>query len=128
MANYAKTTVGKEGRVELHEKLGLTGAEISVNELPAGADVPFVHSHKENEEIYGILQYEKTEPQKQACTNHMAVIDGETVDLTAGDWLRIAPAAKRQFFAADDSGITYLCIQVKENSLEHFTATDAVMG
>ena len=51
MANYAKTTVDKEGRVELHEKLGLTGAEISVNELPAGAGVPFVHSHKENEEI-----------------------------------------------------------------------------
>ena len=117
MANYAKTTVGKEGRVELHEKLGLTGAEISVNELPAGADVPFVHSHKENEEIYGIL-----------AGKGKAVIDGETVDLTAGDWLRIAPAAKRQFFAADDSGITYLCIQVKEHSLAHFTATDAVIG
>lgn len=117
MANYAKTTAGKEGRVELHEKLGLTGAEISVNELPAGTGVPFVHSHKENEEIYGIL-----------AGKGKAVIDGETVDLTAGDWLRIAPAAKRQFFAADDSGITYLCIQVKENSLEHFTATDAVMG
>ena len=95
MANYAKTTVGKEGRVELHEKLGLTGAEISVNELPAGAGVPFVHSHKENEEIYGIL-----------AGKGKAVIDGETVDLTAGDWLRIAPAAKRQFFAADDSGIS----------------------
>ena len=117
MANYAKTAVGKEGRVELLEKLGLTGAEISVNELPAGAGVPFVHSHKENEEIYGIL-----------AGKGKAVIDGETVELTAGDWLRIAPAAKRQFFAAEDSGITYLCIQVKENSLEHFTATDAVMG
>ena len=117
MANYAKTAVGKEGRVELHENLGLTGAEISVNELPAGAGVPFVHSHKENEEIYGIL-----------AGKGKAVIDGETVELTAGDWLRIAPAAKRQFFAAEDSGITYLCIQVKENSLEHFTATDAVMG
>lgn len=58
--------VGKEGRVELHEKLGLTGAEISVNELPAGADVPFVHSHKENEEIYGIL-----------AGKGKAVIDGE---------------------------------------------------
>ena len=81
MANYAKTTVGKEGRVELHEKLGLTGAEISVNELPAGVGVPFVHSHKENEEIYGIL-----------AGKGKAVIDGETVDLTAGDWLRIAPA------------------------------------
>ena len=50
MANYTKTTIGKESRIELHEKLSLTGAEISLNELPAGANVPFVHSHKENEE------------------------------------------------------------------------------
>ncbi len=47
MANYTKTTIGKENRIELHEKLSLTGAEISLNELPAGANVPFVHSHKE---------------------------------------------------------------------------------
>ena len=46
MANYTKTTIGKEKRIELHEKLSLTGAEISLNELPAGANVPFVHSHK----------------------------------------------------------------------------------
>lgn len=117
MAKYTKATVGKEGRTELHEKLGLTGAEISLNELPAGAGVPFVHSHKENEEIYGVL-----------AGKGKAVIDGEDVSLSAGDWLRIAPAAKRQFFAAEDSGITYVCIQVKENSLEHFTATDAVVG
>ena len=45
------STIGKENRIELHEKLSLTGAEISLNELPAGANVPFVHSHKENEEI-----------------------------------------------------------------------------
>ena len=32
MANYTKTTIGKENRVELHEKLSLTGAEISLNE------------------------------------------------------------------------------------------------
>ena len=31
---------GKENRIELHEKLSLTGAEISLNELPAGANVP----------------------------------------------------------------------------------------
>nr|WP_270515044.1 cupin domain-containing protein [Coprococcus catus] len=85
MTNYTKTTIGKENRIELHEKLSLTGAEISLNELPAGANVPFVHSHKENEEIYGILS-----------GNGKAIIDG--------------------------------CIQVKENSLEHFTAEDAVIG
>ena len=66
MANYAKINVGNEGRVELHDKLGLTGAEVSVNQLPAGAGVPFVHSHKNNEEIYGIL-----------AGRGKAVLDGE---------------------------------------------------
>ena len=55
MTNYAKTNIGNEGRVELHETLSLTGAEISINTLPAGANVPFIHSHKTNEEVYGIL-------------------------------------------------------------------------
>ena len=55
MKNYTKTNIGNEGRVELHETLCLTGAEISINQFPAGASVPFVHSHKNNEEIYGIL-------------------------------------------------------------------------
>ena len=81
MTNYTKTTIGKENRIELHEKLSLTGAEISLNELPAGANVPFVHSHKENEEIYGILS-----------GNGKAIIDGEEISLSTGDWLKIAPA------------------------------------
>ncbi len=51
MANYAKTNIWNEGRVELHETLSLTGAEISINKLPVGANVPFIHSHKNNEEI-----------------------------------------------------------------------------
>ena len=55
MANYAKTNIGNEGRTDLHEILSLTGAEISINNLPAEASVPFVHSHKNNEEVYGIF-------------------------------------------------------------------------
>lgn len=43
MKNYTKTNIGNEGRTELHNTLGLTGAEISINSLPAGAGVPFVH-------------------------------------------------------------------------------------
>lgn len=116
MANYAKTNIGNEGRVELHETLSLTGAEISINNLPAGASVPFVHSHKRNEEIYGIL-----------AGKGKVVIDGEEIALTAGDWLRISPAAKRQFFAAEDAEISFVCIQTKEDSLGGFTADDAVV-
>ncbi len=41
MKNYTKTNIGNETRVELHDKLALTGAEVSINQLPAGAGVPF---------------------------------------------------------------------------------------
>ena len=116
MTNYSKTTVTNEARTELHSALSLTGAEISVNNLPAGSGVPFVHSHKNNEEIYAVISGKGT-----------AVIDGEKVELSAGDWLRISPSAKRQFSAAENSPLSYICIQVKENSLEAFTQEDAVI-
>ncbi len=116
MANFNKISVAKDARTELHDKLGLTGAEISINNLPAGAGVPFVHYHKKNEEIYFVIS-----------GKGQAVIDGETVDLAAGDWLRVAPKAKRQFSAAADEGISFICIQVRENSLEEYTADDAIV-
>ncbi len=78
--------------------------------------MPFVHAHKQNEEIYAIL-----------AGKGKAVIDGETVGLSAGDWLRVSPAAKRQFFASEEEAISYVCIQVKEGSLEGYTTDDAVM-
>ena len=116
MKNFSKVSIAQDARTELHDKLSLTGAEVSVNNLPAGACVPFVHSHKNNEEIYVVLS-----------GKGKAVVDGETVELAAGDWVKIAPAAKRQFFAADDSAISFACIQVKANSLKGYTADDAVI-
>lgn len=116
MTNFSKVSVAQDARTELHDKLSLTGAEVSINTLPAGASVPFVHSHKNNEEIYAIL-----------AGRGKAVIDGEDVELVAGDWLRISPAGKRQFFAAEDSAISFICIQVKENSLEGYTKDDAIV-
>lgn len=114
MKNYTKVNVGLESRTELHDQLNLTGAEISINNLPAGASVPFIHSHKQNEEIYGIL-----------TGKGKAVIDGETIQLAQGDWVVILPQAKRRIYAAEDTGIGYVCIQVKANSLEQYTIDDA---
>ena len=70
MSNFSKLSVQQDARVELHDQLSLTGAEVSINTLPANASVPFVHSHKNNEEIYVILS-----------GKGKAVIDDETVEL-----------------------------------------------
>ena len=53
------------------------------------------------------------------------MIDGEEITLAEGDWIKISPAAKRQFFADKNFPITYVCIQVKENSLDTYTMSDA---
>ena len=99
MNNYSKISLSENGRTELHDALSLTGAEISVNSLPAGASVPFVHVHRQNEEIYAVLE-----------GKGKAEIDGESIEIKAGDLVRIAPKAKRRFFAADDEGIKYLSL------------------
>lgn len=115
MSNYSKTHVAHGAqRVELHDTLSLTGAEISVNTMAAGTEVPFFHAHKENEEIYFIV----------SGKGYME-IDGEKVELQAGDWLRIAPEAKRKLHA--DTDMQSVCIQVKANSLNQWTMTDAVV-
>lgn len=116
MKNYNKVKVAQDARTELHDLLSLTGAEVSITNLPAGANVPFVHSHKQNEEIYAVLSGKGE-----------VVIDGETIQLSMGDWLRVSPSAKRQFFAASDSAICLACIQVKENSLDTYTQDDAII-
>lgn len=116
MKNYAIFKKEEGARIELHDKLGLTGAEISINSLPANANVPFVHAHKENEEIYYIIS-----------GNGKFVIDGEEVALNTGDFVKVNPQGKRQIFAGE-AGISYICIQAKANSLEEYTANDAIIG
>ena len=115
MSNFEKVGAATGPRTELHDKLHLTGAEISVNNLPAGGSVPFIHHHKKNEEIYFIT----------AGSGH-AVIDGTKVELATGDWVKIKPEGKRQFFAGE-KGMSYICIQVKAGSLEGYTLNDGVI-
>ena len=115
MANYKLASIDfSASRNELHDLLGLTGAEISCNTLPAGISVPFVHAHKQNEEVYLILE-----------GSGRLYVDGEETPLKAGDCFRIAPEAERCISASADSAIRFICIQVKAGSLEEFTMNDA---
>lgn len=114
MANYKLVHSEPAPRVELHEALGLTGAEVSINTVPPNGGVPFVHVHMNNEELYIVLEGKGE-----------LWIDGETLPIQAGDSFRIDPAGKRAIRAAADSSLKYICIQTKAHSLGGFTMTDA---
>ncbi len=118
MANYKLAPLGDIkalGRVTLHDKLALTGTEVSINELPVGISVPFVHAHKQNEEVYLILS-----------GKGQFYLDGEELGVAEGDVLRVDPAAKRCIKADANSPLRFVCIQARANSLTQFTETDGI--
>lgn len=109
-------SVKEAPRIELHDQLGLTGCEVSLNRLPAGAAVPFVHMHKHNEELYGIL-----------AGSGEIWIDGEVHPIKTGDWFRVSPSGKRAVRASEGEAMTFICVQAKSDSLGGFTMTDGVL-
>lgn len=116
--NYTVSSMGniqELGRVTLNERLALTGSEVSINELPAGASVPFVHAHKRNEEVYVILN-----------GKGRMYVDGDEFGVEAGDVLRIDPAGERCIKADEQSSIKFICIQTEAKSLVQFTQNDGV--
>lgn len=104
------------GKVFTKEALGASGAEVSLQLLPAGAGVPFFHAHKENEEIYIILRG-RGEMQ----------IDGQIIPLQEGTMVRVAPSALRCLRAVQDSELLYMVIQAAQGSLKQWTGTDGVI-
>lgn len=117
--NYTASSVGDiqaHGRVELHDRLALTGSEISINELPPGVSVPFVHAHKRNEEVYVVIQ-----------GKGRFYIDGDEFEVAEGSVIRVDPAGQRCITADAQSSIRYLCIQTEAGSLVQFTMNDGVL-
>jgi len=119
--NFQMTSLGAistytdKGRIELKSLLNLTGAEISINAYAPNEFTPFVHAHKLNEEIYYVLKGEG-----------VFKIDDEEFAINEGDMVRVDPAGKRAIKAGND-GITYMCIQVQQNSLTQATKDDGVL-
>ena len=117
--NYQATSVGDiqaKGRVTLHNELALTGSEVSINELPPGVSVPFVHSHKRNEEVYIVVK-----------GKGRFYVDGDEFDVAEGSVIRVDPAGQRCITADSQTPIRYVCIQTEAKSLVQFTEGDGVI-
>lgn len=121
MSNFKKEEIGfvseigknyENGKIFLHDLLGLTGCEISVNVMPANVKLPFNHKHKQNEEVYIFLKGEGT-----------MTLDGEIVVVREGSCVKVLPNSIRTMAAKTD--LQYICVQAKSGSLEQFGLGDA---
>lgn len=105
-----------EGKKFLKEDMGLTGMEVSLNKMPAGAGMPFHHKHQANEELYFFI---RGKGQFQ--------LDGETIDVAEGTAIRVAPSAARCWRNNSKEDLYYLVIQAKANSMNGATGSDGVV-
>src|SRR5262245_4611563 len=74
------------GKLFLKRPLGLTGMELSLNRLPPGAAIPFLHRHQKHEELYLFVRG-KGEFQ----------VDGEVIPIVEGTVIRVSPEGARAY-------------------------------
>ncbi|MEM9284064.1 MAG: cupin domain-containing protein [Verrucomicrobiota bacterium] len=98
----------------LKRELGLTSMEVSLNALRVGEDMPFVHKHRENEELYLFLS---GSGEFQA--------NGEVFPVKDGTCVKCSPEIRRTFRNTGEAEMVFIVIQAKDDSLlDHFTVHD----
>lgn len=117
---FTHATVGDlsafAGKQFVKDCAGTTGCEISFSTLNPGEAAPFFHSHKQNEEVYLILR-----------GSGDFQVDDTAFPIAEGSIVRVATHCNRSLRCTSAEGILYLCIQVKEGSLEQCTLNDGVI-
>jgi len=105
------------GKVWLKSFLKLGGMEVSFGLLPEGAGPSFLHSHKQNEELYLFLSGEG-----------QMLIDGKIIEVSEGSAVRVSPEVVRCWRNTGTANMVYIVIQAKEGSLEQWTGTDGIVS
>ena len=115
---FAHASVGSlkvfEGKQFVKDATGATSCEISFGTLPTGAEIPFYHSHRENDENYIILS-----------GAGRFQVDDVAFDIAEGSVIRVSTNCDRNIKCTSSEPMTYICIQAKEGSLGKYTADDA---
>jgi len=105
---------GFGGKYFIGNDLGLTGCEVSLNCIPVGKTMPFVHAHKKNEELYIVTG-----------GNGTFFVDGIEFPVQEGSLVRVAPSGERAC-KAGDKDLYFICIQAQEGSLTQATLQDGI--
>ena len=94
------------GKVFLRNLLGSAGLEMSLNVVPPGKGMPFLHKHRQNDEVYLVV-----------AGRGQFLVDGECIDVAEGSVLRISPPAPRAWRNNTDAPLYFLCLQYRADSV-----------
>ena len=105
-----------KGKVFAGSALKATGSEISFQYLNPGEGTPFLHSHKQHEELYVIV---KGEGEYQ--------VDGNVFPVSEGTVVRVAPDGVRALRNNGKEAMVMMCVQYRAGSFgkEDDIAADA---
>ena len=107
-----------KGKLFLKDALKLTSAEVSLSALPPKGEVPFLHSHKQNEEIYIGISGEG-----------QFLVDGQTFPISEGSVVRVSPKGNRCIRNTSASvPLTFICFQAAEGSLNQWVMEDGIIS
>lgn len=95
-----------KGKLFLRNLLESAGLEMSLNVVPPGSGIPFLHKHRENDEVYVIVG---GQGQFQ--------VDGECIDVKEGSVVRVGPPAARAWRNNSEAPLYFLCIQYRADSV-----------
>jgi mannose-6-phosphate isomerase-like protein (cupin superfamily) len=104
-----------KGKRFLRDDLRLTAMEISLNSLPPGAGLPFLHAHRENEELYLFVR-----------GRGQMLVDGEVIEVGEGSAVRVATAGERAWRNTGTEPLHYLVIQAPAGGIRGGTTDDGV--
>jgi mannose-6-phosphate isomerase-like protein (cupin superfamily) len=95
-----------KGKLFLRSLLGSAGLEMSLNVVPPGKGIPFLHRHRQNDEVYVVVG-----------GRGQFLVDGEYIDVREGSVLRLAPAAARAWRDNSDAPLYFLCLQYRADDV-----------
>jgi mannose-6-phosphate isomerase-like protein (cupin superfamily) len=101
------------GKLFLQKLLGLTSMEVSLGIMPPGVGLPFLHRHRQHEELYIFVG---GEGQFQ--------VDGKTLDVREGTVIRVAPEGVRSWRNNSTGPLTYICIQAAHGTVKGDATSD----
>jgi mannose-6-phosphate isomerase-like protein (cupin superfamily) len=102
-----------QGKLFLGKLLESSGLEMSLNVVPPGKGIPFLHRHRNNDEVYVVIG-----------GRGQFLVDGECLDVAEGSVLCIRPAGARAWRNNSDAPLYFLCIQYRGDSVIQGTTQD----